>query len=329
MILLIIIFLQSHTQAHHAIDDEIRHQMKICSYDLKCEGFDIDFIPHNESIKLRELYKKDDLYTFFEVPTVDGYLLKVILSKQKYEKKIQQLKTELLKKFLIYASLIALLSFVFSLYALRPLKKALNLNEEFVKDIIHDINTPLSSMVINFKLFKKEIGENRKIERMQNNVNKILSLQNNLKSFLDNSKLQKEELSLDKILEEKIDYFKGMYPEIKFKKKLNSSTILTNKDAFSRILDNLIANACKYSPNNGLLEIIQDRDTLAIIDHGDGIKDVKKVFKRYYKENQRGVGIGMHIVKKLCDELAIGIEVKSKLKVGTTVLLKLNKVIIR
>ncbi len=329
VILLCVIIFQNYKQGLYSIDDQIRSQMKICSFDLKCEGLEVDFVSKTEKTKLRQLYKDGAVYSFFDIPTVDDYLLKITLPQKDYKKRISLLQNELFKKFIFYTFLIGVLSFLFSLYALRPLKKALDLNEEFVKDILHDINTPLSSLIINFKLFKKEIGENRKIERMESSVSTIVSLQNNLKSFLDNSLLQKEKFDLFDIVNEKIKHFKMLYPYMQFKIKKQKHLVFTNKDALSRILDNLINNACKYSKKDATISIRMDKNILYIKDDGYGIKNIKKVFNRFYKENQRGVGIGMHIVKKLCDELKIDIVVKSKLEVGTTISLDFTKVILK
>ena len=68
---------------------------------------------------------------------------------------------------------------------------------------------------------------------------------------------------------------------------------------------------------------------LLIKDSGRGIDNVKKVFERYYKESERGLGIGMHIVKKLCDALGIGIRIESEPGKGTIVALDLGKVIVK
>ncbi len=329
MILLSVIFVQSYKQWTHSIDDQIVNQMKICSFDLECKGLDIDFVPQSKEIQRQKLYKQGDVYSYFSVPTVDGYLLKVLLTKSKYLARIKSLKNELVKEFLFYGLLIAMLSFVFSLYALRPLKKALEINEEFVRDILHDINTPLSALMINFKLFKKQIGENRKIERMQSSVDTIVSLQNNLRSFLEESQLQKEDFSLEQLLKERIRYHQSLYSNISFITDLKNVTMSCNKDAFTRIIDNLLDNACKYNKHEGKVEINYCGTILNISDTGVGIKNVKKVFERFYKESQRGVGIGMHIVKKLCDAMGIEIVVISQLKKGTVVSLDLKAVILK
>jgi signal transduction histidine kinase len=321
--------MQSYRQGLHSIDDQVRNQMKICSFDLKCEGLELDFVPKTEKTKVRKLYKKGNLYSYFEVPTVDEYLLKVILPQKSYEKRLNELKIKLIQKFILYALLIALLSFLFSLYALRPLKKALDLNEEFVKDILHDINTPLSSLIVNFKLFKKEIGENRKIDRMESSVATILSLQNNLKAFLDNSLLQQEKFALSPLLQDRISYFQTLYPKLHFVTDIENYKLYTNKDAFIRVIDNLLSNACKYNYEKGRVEVVAKEHMLFIKDNGQGIKNVKKVFNRFYKETERGMGIGLHIVQKLCTEVGIGISIESKITKGTVVKLDLQKVILK
>ena len=328
-ILLSVIIMQDYKQERLSIDDQVRNQMKICSFDLKCEGLKLDFVPKSKQTKVRKLYKKGDLYSFFEVPTADGYLLKIVLPKKRYDAMISTLKSDLMQKFILYALLIALLSFLFSLYALRPLKKALELNEEFVKDILHDINTPLSSLVVNFKLFQKEIGKNRKIERMHSSVSTILSLQNNLRAFLDDSYLQKERFDLHKTVQERIISFQTLYPNISFHVQIDGYTLDTNQDAFVRILDNLLSNACKYNDHDGTVQVATQDDLLRIKDSGHGIQNVKKVFERYYKETDRGLGIGMHIVKKLCDALKIEIRIESEAGKGTIISLDLAAVIVK
>jgi signal transduction histidine kinase len=301
--------------------------MKICSFDLECDGLELDFVPKSKNTKVRKLYKDGDIYSYFEVPTADEYLLKVTLPQKEYQKRVDNLKRKLFKEYIFYMFLIALLSFLFSLFSLRPLKKALDLNEEFVKDILHDINTPLSSMVLNFKLFKKEIGQNRKIERMEHSVNTILSLQNNLKSFLDQSVLQKDNFLLNEIIDKRVEYFKSIFASINFELDIKKISLHTNQEAFIRILDNLINNGCKYNSKNGNVKIYLKKEILYIEDNGCGIKDVKKVYDRYYTEHERGLGIGMHIVKKLCMELGIDIFIESKVNIGTKIALNLSKVI--
>jgi len=310
------------------LEEKIQIEMKLCAYTVQCEGLKTDFVEKDKDKEENILYKHGDFYSYFKVPTVDKYLMQVIYPESRYLSRVEKIKNSVYNKFFFYSLFSAFVSFLFSLYAVMPLRKALRMNEEFVKDILHDFNTPISSMRINFKLFKREIGENRKIERLENNIETILSLQNNLQIFLKGIPAQTEEFNLKELLEKRIRYFKILYPDIDYSLSVEKVLLKANKDALVRIIDNLLSNAGKYNRTNGKVFIsLRDR-TLRIEDTGKGIKDPKRIFDRYYKEQDRGIGIGLHIVKKLCDELHISIKVKSKEKEGTTIVLNLNSIMV-
>ena len=296
---------------------------------MKCDNFNLDFVPSSEEKETNHLYKNSDIYSYFIVPTVDKYLMKVILTQKEYEAKIDLIKNSLIYDMLLFSIFIIVISLLFSFYALYPLKKALNLNEEFVKDILHDFNTPISSMVINFKLLKKQLGENKKINRLENNIETILTLQKNLQTFLKDINTQKEQFSLNDLLQRRINYFEILYPDISYVFLIDDINLNTNKDAFTRIIDNILSNAGKYNITNGTVNIFMDQQRLIIKDSGIGMVNPSKIFERFYKEQDRGIGIGMHIVKKLCDELSIDIKIESREKNGTEVMLDLSQVIVK
>ena len=321
--LLVMLFMFDYRQELHNRLDKAEYDMKLCSYSLDCEKYDIDFVPKSNNLKTDILYLKDVPTIYFNMPTVQNYLLKISFNKNSYINLKKEIKSSLIKKFIIYAIIMAIISFVLSLYTLWPLKKALKLNDEFIKDILHDINTPLSSILINLKLLKREFGDNRKIERIESGIDTLLLMQNNLKSFLDSSKLQKEPIDIKTLIEERIEYFKHQYPKLKFISNLKKYKYNTNKDAFIRIVDNILSNASKYNKDGGFVRVDLKDNLLIIEDSGIGIKNTKKIFDRFYTENERGIGIGMHIVKKIADSLGIKIWIKSKVDKGTKVYLQL------
>jgi signal transduction histidine kinase len=208
-----------------------------------------------------------------------------------------------------------------------PLRKALHINEEFVKDILHDFNTPISSMLINSKLLRREIGKNKKIDRLENNIETILSLQDNLQVFLKGVPTQSESFGLNELVKNRVNYFQVLYPDITYGIFVEKTTLRTKKDALRRVLDNILSNAGKYNISNGDVFIVMKNGFLSIRDTGKGIKNPSKVFNRYYKEQDRGIGIGLHIVKKLCEEMDIKLKIESEEDRGTTIILDLSNII--
>ncbi len=310
------------------IKEKVQIEMKLCAFTIQCEGLKTDFIEKGKDKEQNILYQNSrEFYSFFNVPKVKKFLMKVSYPKLSYLNRIEHLKDRMYKKFLFYSMFAALVSFLFSFYALMPLRKALHLNEEFVKDILHDFNTPISSMRINLKLFKKEIGENQKIQRLENNIETILSLQNNLQIFLKGIATQSESFNLKELLENRVSYFRVLYPDITYSINVQQTILEINKDAFTRIIDNLLSNAGKYNIANGSVSIILDENKLIIRDTGKGIQNPSKVFDRYYKEQERGIGIGLHIVKKLCNELSIVLKITSQKDQGTQIFLDISKII--
>ncbi len=322
--LLVVLFYLNYQKEVQTLDEQLFSQMRVCSFDLKCKKFDIDFVQDNK--ELYKLYKgKDGLSSFYPIPSSKKYLMIIKFKKHKYEKELTKLKRTATLRFIVILSIVFLLSIIFSFYALYPLRNALNLTEEFIKDILHDFNTPLSSLRLNSSMLKDEIGENSKILRIENSIENILELQKHLKSYLLNHSLEKEVFSLKDLVEKKIKMIEKNYPTIKYSIEIDDFKIDTNKEAFTRIIDNILTNAFKYNTKNGFVKISYSRisSKLFIIDEGIGIKNPKKIFDRFYKENDRGIGIGLHIVKKLCDELRIKISVDSIFGKGTIFVLSL------
>ena len=310
------------------VDENIFSQMRICSFDLVCQEFEIDFV-EKKKFELYKLYKNDEsVASYFSIPGSQDNALKIYLNKEQYKKQLQSIKKEKGLEFFIVAFVIMLLSMLFSFYTLSPLRNALHLTEEFIKDILHDFNTPLSTLRLNSSMLNKELGENSKVKRIEKSVQTILNLQENLRSYLSNHESQKEIFSLNEILQERVELLKSNYKYINFFIELeNEFLVETNKEAFVRVIDNILSNAAKYNKQDGTITLNFKNAILKISDTGKGIKYPKKVFNRFYKEQERGIGIGLHIVKKLCDELGIAISLESEVGRGTTFNLSLKNII--
>jgi len=322
---------ENYTQRMEQLDRSILSEMKIFSYKPTTGMFQVSFPPRKEGLESGVLHRDTrGLYAYFEIPGSKKYLMQVRLPRKEYFLRSERVKKKLLLYMPLYLALIVLLALLFSFYALYPLKKALALNEEFVKDILHDINTPLSALQINLKILRKRFGSQRCVERMEQSIETIGSMQENLRAFLNRRPSSTETFSVNKLLQDRIAYFRGLYPGIGYELSLSKELVLrSDREAFRRILDNLLDNAGKYNVEHGTVRVVSEGTSLIIEDSGIGIRSPERVFERYYKEGERGLGLGLDIVRKLAKELGIGIRLESEKDKGTRVTLDLSGVILR
>ena len=227
----------------------------------------------------------------------------------------------------IYFQIILLIIFGFiSLFlaknALKPMKEAISKLDSFSKDLIHDLNTPITAINLNMKILQKNdaFKENKALNRIQKSVLNISELHQNLRLLLEEETFQLVDVNVSKILEELILTHQVMYPKLSWKFMAKDLYVKTNEKALRQVLQNIISNACKYNVENGIIKIKSKDKSLIISDSGIGINDTKKVFDRNYTEHQSGFGIGLDIVKRLCDSMDIKIEIKSSNK-GTSFIL--------
>jgi len=229
-------------------------------------------------------------------------------------------------EFIGISFLLFCIAIVFTLYSLKPIRKALKLNDEFIKDILHDFNTPISAMILNISMFNRAKGEDAYIKRVSQSINTMVLLQENLKTFLHQSPSQTSLVDVAKLVQERVALIASLYPKMNFiYKELSPFMVMSNKDLLTRIFDNLLTNASKYNKPNGSVIVMVSNYHITIQDTGKGIKDVKKVLQRYYREQERGLGLGLHIVQKLTQELNIELQITSEVKVGTAVSLRFQK----
>ena len=316
-----LLFLEMNHNDLREYKQRIYKDMEICSLTLKCPKYQIDFKAKKRS-KLHVLYENEGLYAYFRVPKSKKFNLKLIYSKANYQKDRDAIRLHLFMEFLAGTLLLFIVVFFLTIYSLRPIRQALQINDEFIKDILHDFNTPITSMVLNLSMLDKQEQVNPFIKRVNQGLDTIVLLQNNLKSFLASSALQSELVDITQLAQERLVFMKTVYPAISFRFVNEQNLVkITNRELLIRILDNLLSNASKYNRQGGWIELKVKEDQLTILDTGKGIKDVKRVLERYVTEQERGLGIGLHVVNKLNQELGIKMTIESEVGRGTKVIL--------
>ena len=326
--LLGVIFYVDYQKELQSFDEKLLYKMHVCSYSLDCDAYQVNF----ESQKDNELYtllkNKQEVFSLYPVKKVSDYYLKLSFTLETYHEQMHYLHENLIFRGIITFVVTLFLSIMFSFYALYPLRNALLLTREFIKDILHDFNTPIATMRLNLSSLQKEIGENTKVKRIERSIENILWLEENLRNYLHFESSSKEYFNLLPLLEERVHMVEQNYPYLTYIIEVNEQIKLyTFKKDFIRIIDNIIINASKYNKANGEVRLKYEvhKQTLSISDTGKGIKNPKMVFVRFYKEHERGVGIGLHIVEKLSKILGIEVKLETVIDEGTTVFLKFSR----
>lgn len=299
---LLFIFYNYYRLEEEHLSEQLFLEMKNYSFFFEDERFEMDIVGKVEDNQLYELYF-DEKYLYILTPFLqdEESSLQIMYPLKFYHQLLDNIKNTIFWQFLLLSFIASIISFFFALYALKPLRNSLSLLEEFIKDIIHDLNTPITSILINLKMMEK----NEEVESIAQSANAISMLHKNLDVYLKDMQFEKEKFSIKKVVEEQVSFFNSLYDYLDWEVEVKEQVISSNKNALSRIIYNLLSNACKYNTTDGFIKIKMQENKFSISNSSYGIKNPKKVFDRFYKESDRGLGIGLHIVEKLCNELGI------------------------
>ena len=130
-------------------------------------------------------------------------------------------------------------------------------------------------------------------------------------------------LQLDEILKKSVVYYKPLadIKRIVFETEIQETTCVVPESQITLLFGNLIGNAIKYSSPRSKITISLKARVLTIKDEGIGIEvdKQKEIFEKFKRgtDYAGGFGVGLNIVKSICDEHSIKIELDSTLGVGT------------
>lgn len=209
--------------------------------------------------------------------------------------------------------------------------------KEFSEEMNHEIQTPISVIKSKLELLLQSNDLNEGDLALLDTTFKNLSrLERINKSLLLLNKLEHKDLFETTIinLAEEIDNVIATYNDFIVSKKIalslslgNEIEIKANRQLINILLSNIISNAIKHNVSNGKINIELKNNELIISNTGQVPKEnTEKFFERFYKESasKESVGLGLTIVKKVCD--LYGIEIKNNFLDNLhSVVLKFNK----
>jgi len=305
--------------------------------------------PQDEKFKT-SLYGKDYklIYSTLEKPLNDltevtytsNKVIRYVTQPQKYYLQTQYIVVEVLeddawlketiRNIVLYSSLFLIVMLTLGYFLVRlflkPMRDALTLLDTFIKDTTHELNTPVSTIMTNIELIDKESLEDKflqkSINRIEIGAKTISNIYDDLTYLVLNNKIlsQNENIHLKELIEQRVEYFTTLanMKKIQIHRELQSGVCLEiDTKKLSKLIDNLLSNAIKYNKVGGTISISLDKNALRIKDSGRGIKQehIDSMFERYsrFDKSIGGFGIGLSIVKMICDEYDFTIHIDSEL----------------
>ena len=228
--------------------------------------------------------------------------------------------------------------------ALSKEKELSDLKTRFVSMASHEFRTPLStilssaSLVAKYVLSEEQDKRDKHIQRIRSAVSNLTDI---LNEFLSIGRLEEGKIQVNisefnlrdqaQLVCHEMQTILKPGQRIRYEHR-GPATVSLDLSMLRNIFINLISNALKFSPEDGLIEVETDVNEkhilISVQDHGIGIseEDKKHLFERFFRgknaTNIQGTGLGLHIVSKYAELMGGSISVESALDEGTRFIVK-------
>lgn len=196
--------------------------------------------------------------------------------------------------------------------------------KQFLKHAVHETNTPLSIIMGNIEMYEIENGKNKYLSNIEVAMKNVSSIYDDLSYLIKKNQVHEayHEINLVDFVRSRIDFFSQSAIKFKsnfiFKSQKKEIIINFNETKLQRIVDNNLTNAIKYTLENEDIDVSLvlegENCNLIIESRSKQILDQQKIFEEYYREEnctQEGFGLGLNLVKRICNEENVGIRLAS------------------
>jgi two-component system sensor histidine kinase MprB len=199
---------------------------------------------------------------------------------------------------------------------LDSLERSVAAQKQLVADASHELRTPLTSLRTNVEVLGEaehlDPEERRKIvadivlqtEELSGLVSDLVELARGDSGL---AAIEPMDVDLDRLVVGAVARAARHYPNLAFETDLRALPVRGVVASLDRAVTNLIDNAAKFSPADGIVNVDIHGRTLTVTDHGPGIPavDLPHVFDRFYRATTAravpGSGLGLAIVRQTAE----------------------------
>jgi two-component system sensor histidine kinase MprB len=196
---------------------------------------------------------------------------------------------------------------------LDALERSVAAQRHLIADASHELRTPIASLRANIQIMRDAerlpASEQESLRRdIIDELDELTSLVGDVVELARGSDVDQavDEMRLDEILAASIEHTRRR-GEVRLRTDMQPTIVTGEADRVARAVSNLLDNARKWSPPQGLIEITLRDGVLSVRDHGPGFNeaDLPFVFDRFYRADQArklpGSGLGLAIVRQAAE----------------------------
>jgi len=218
-----------------------------------------------------------------------------------------------------------------------------SLRKQLTSDLAHELKNPIAIIRSHIEAFIDGVWapNEDKLSNCLDETLRMTHLIDDLSELTAVESLQQlslEKTNLSEFITNKLERFEPIIKDAEIEFELYIAPHLyafIDQERFTQVLINLVSNAIKFTPKYGKITVSLNTSERTIFfeikDTGIGIatEDLRHIFERFYRADQLrsqktgGLGIGLSIVKALCDAHGFSISVKSTIDIGTTFIIQI------
>lgn len=225
---------------------------------------------------------------------------------------------------------------VIVLHDVTDLRRLERVRRDFVANVSHELKTPLTSIkgyVETLQYGAKEDPDvlDRFLSKIDNNVGRLVALVQDILSLATveghDGKLQSERIEWNPLVRQVLTHHEHEVHRKKINLMIDAATsihVYGDREAMTQVVDNLVSNAIKYTPEGGAVRLTLKRESegarFEVRDTGVGIprEHLPRIFERFYRVDKArsrelgGTGLGLSIVKHLVSAMNGRVVVESE-----------------